>query len=106
MNCYKIYIYWEDIRRCYCPAREKIIRHICVYQPERNILIGIILEDTISFHRGKNCNIFIYLPETDTFIWDANVSHCATQGILLYTGKFSLSTCNFLLFPNKCNFPA
>ena len=29
MNCWKIYIYWDNIRRNYCIAWEKIIYNIC-----------------------------------------------------------------------------
>ena len=46
MDCYKSYIYW-DIRRYHCIAWEKIIFNTCIYQPETNTLIGIILKGTI-----------------------------------------------------------
>ena len=58
MNCYKIYIYWDNIRRYHRIVWKKIICIICIYQPETDTFIGI------------------------------RISHCSPQGIPLCTGKY------------------
>ena len=42
MDCYKIYIYWDTIRRCHCIEWEKIICNVCYKRllPTRNWYIN------------------------------------------------------------------
>ena len=85
MDCYKIYIYWNNIRRylylltsswhidCdniryYCIALKKILCNICLYQPEEtDVFIGKILRYHCSIREKMIWTICIHLRETDTF---------------------------------------
>ena len=52
MNCYKIYIYRDNIRRYHCIVQEKNnLPHL--FQPETGTFIGITLEDTIALHKKR-----------------------------------------------------
>ena len=77
MDCFKIYIYCDNIRRYHCIVWEKTICNICIYQRETDTLIRIILEDATALHEKSNLH-HLYMTTRNWFIyWNENGSHCA-----------------------------
>ena len=54
------YIYWDNIRRYYYTAWEKIMCNICIYQPETDAFSEIILGNTIALHEKRKFASFAY----------------------------------------------
>ena len=121
MDCYKIYIYWNNIRRYLyltsrwhtdcdniryrCIALEKILCNICLYQPEEtDVFIGIILR----FHSSIKKMIWticIHLPETDTFTVLDKSPMCICDALEIMNFTNCCNSLFFTKYAHKHTFP-
>ena len=106
INCYKIYFYWDNIGRHQCLAWENIIWYICIYKPEIDALIKIMLEDNIALHEERWFALFGYTYQKQLIHllgWEFSyvqgyVHYCSSSFFqLLYANQFFLNTTVFFL---------
>ena len=123
MDCYKIYIYWNNIRRylylltsswhidCdniryYCIALKKILCNICLYQPEEtDVFIGKILRYHCSIREKMIWTICIHLRETDTCTVLDKSPMCICDAIKIMNFTNCCNSLFFTKYAHKHTFP-